>query len=60
MAVAAEAISDQQRASGIEFSENSLRRHGKGSILGILRLLLGRVRSFGVAQDDKFIEEAYI
>ena len=33
--------------------ENSLSQYDGGDILGILRLLLGRVRSLAVAQDDR-------
>jgi hypothetical protein len=37
-----------------DFRKNSLNQHGKGSILGIFRLALGRTAPSGGAQDDRF------
>jgi hypothetical protein len=48
----ADQSSKNERESGIVDRENSLMRHGRGWILGVLRLYL-TPSSFGVAQDDR-------
>jgi hypothetical protein len=35
----------------ILYRENSLNQHGKGRLLGVLRLALSRIRSLGLAQE---------